>query len=302
MDLETFESIRQKMNLSTMSKPALIGVATVLVVVAVLVAGRLLGAATTTEFELSKGSGRQAIDTPLQAAQLPGQPAGGRQGSWSTQSADGQAGQGAGDGQAQVDGGQASEGSDEGQQGAQGDAGAGQHDVGSASGAGQQGDAGGSGGSCIYVHVTGAVNAPGLCELRPGARVDDAVQAAGGFTEDAATWSVNLARPVSDGEQIIVATTEAAGQPGFAGGQAGETPAAQDAGGEVSTPASPGLVNVNTADAAQLKTLPGIGDATAARIVSDRQANGPFKAIEDLKRVSGIGDKKFEALRDLICV
>ena len=63
-----------------------------------------------------------------------------------------------------------------------------------------------------------------------------------------------------------------------------------------------GLVNINTADAAALEKLNGIGEATAEKIIADREANGPFKTLEDLKRVSGIGDKKFEALRDAICL
>ena len=142
----------------------------------------------------------------------------------------------------------------------------------------------------IFVHVEGAVAAPGLFELSEDSRVYDAIQAAGGFTEDARHDAVNLARVLTDGEQIIVPTIQTEGG-------SDDTP---------STAASPGTatgkVNINTADAATLDTLPGIGASTAAKIVADREANGPFKTIEDLKRVSGIGDKKFTQLEGCITV
>lgn len=142
----------------------------------------------------------------------------------------------------------------------------------------------------IFVHVEGAVVSPGLFELSEGSRVYDAIKAAGGFAEDACHDAVNLARILSDGEQIIVPTTQ--------------TDDGSDA--TPSTAASPGTVagkvNINTADAATLDTLPGIGASTAAKIVADREANGPFKTIEDLKRVSGIGDKKFTQLEGCITV
>ena len=118
----------------------------------------------------------------------------------------------------------------------------------------------------------------------------DAIQAAGGFTEDARHDAVNLARVLTDGEQIIVPTTQT-------DGGSDTTPATAASPGTVA-----GKVNINTADAATLDTLPGIGASTAAKIVADREANGPFKTIEDLKRVSGIGDKKFTQLEGCITV
>ena len=152
----------------------------------------------------------------------------------------------------------------------------------------------------LRVHVGGAVAAPGVYDLAEGARVLDAVEAAGGFAEGAARDALNLARAVSDGEQVVVPSeadiaaqgVAAAGAGGAAGG-AGAPAAAGGAGGKV---------NINTASAAQLDTLPGVGASTAEKIVADREANGPFKTVEDLKRVSGIGDKKFAALADAICV
>ena len=140
----------------------------------------------------------------------------------------------------------------------------------------------------IFVHVEGAVAAPGLLELSEGSRVYDAIQAAGGFAEDARHDAVNLARVLTDGEQIVVPSIQT------------------DGGSDAASAASPGTtagkVNINTADAATLDTLPGIGASTAAKIVADREANGPFKTIEDLKRVSGIGDKKFSQLEGCITV
>ena len=146
----------------------------------------------------------------------------------------------------------------------------------------------------LFVHVSGEVNEPGLCEVEAGARVAAAIQAAGGFTGEAATDSVNLAREVSDGEQIVVGKKASEG----------EAAAVMAAGAATSSQvgASSGLVNINTASEAELTSLPGVGEATAAKIVADRQANGSFKTKEDLKRVSGIGDKKYESLSELICI
>ncbi len=114
----------------------------------------------------------------------------------------------------------------------------------------------------LVVDVGGAVASPGVMELPAGARVRDAIAAAGGFLDGADRSSINLARPLVDGEQVYVPV-------------AGEDRA--------------GAVNVNAADAAALDELPGIGPVLAERIVADRTANGPFVSIEDLDRVSGIG-------------
>lgn len=136
----------------------------------------------------------------------------------------------------------------------------------------------------LYVHVSGAVAAPGLYVLETGARVVDAVAAAGGFAPDADQASVNLARPVTDGEQLHVPRVGEAS----AVATAGERPA--------------GLIDLNAADTATLETLPRVGPALAQRIVEWRDANGRFTAIEDLLAVPGIGDKMLESLRDLVRV
>ncbi len=140
-----------------------------------------------------------------------------------------------------------------------------------------------SAGMPIFVHVLGAVERPGLYELADGARAVDAVAAAGGFTDVADQAGINLARFVTDGEQLRVPAI-------------GETPPAA-----AGTTAG-GLVNLNTADSTTLETLPRVGPALAARIIDWREANGGFGSIEDLMSVTGIGDKTFDGLKDLVTV
>lgn len=153
--------------------------------------------------------------------------------------------------------------------------------------------------SLLCVHVSGCVVAPGVFYVEEGARVADAVQAAGGLSDDAAPDAVNLARIINDGEHIVVPSVEQAAAAQETGSGLPGGGAAASAQGVV---AGTGLVNINTADVAQLQTLDGIGEATAAKIIKDREANGPFQSIEDIKRVSGIGDKKFDNIKDSICV
>lgn len=146
----------------------------------------------------------------------------------------------------------------------------------------------------IVVHVGGAVAEPGVRELEEGARVQDAVDAAGGFAEGAARDELNLARVLVDGEQIVVPSLEEA--------DAAAGAASDGGGGATGASSAGGKVNLNRATAAELDALPGVGPSTAEKIVADREANGPFRTVEDLKRVSGIGDKKFADLADLVCV
>jgi competence protein ComEA len=144
----------------------------------------------------------------------------------------------------------------------------------------------------LLVHVLGAVVAPGLVELAPGARVVDAVAAAGGFTPDADPAAVNLARPVVDGEQLVVL---AIGQAPPAGSSTGPAGSAGGAGGD-------GKVHLNTADVAALDTLPRIGPALAQRIIDWREANGPFTSVDQLLEVAGIGDAVFSGLADRVAL
>lgn len=139
------------------------------------------------------------------------------------------------------------------------------------------------GGASFFVHILGAVERPGLYGVREGDRVIDAVAAAGGFTDAADQAQVNLARFLVDGEQLYV---PAVGE--IPAGAAGVTPQ--------------GKVNINTADAATLETLPRVGPAMAARIIDWREVNGRFATIDDLMSVTGIGQKTFDGLKELVTV
>jgi competence protein ComEA len=131
----------------------------------------------------------------------------------------------------------------------------------------------------VMVHVVGAVATPGVVSLPESSRVQDALALAGGALEDADLRSVNLARAVFDGEQILVP-------------RVGDLP-------DSSTGAL-GLVSLSQADQATLETLPRIGPATAERIIAWREARGPFRSVEDLLAVSGIGPATLEGLADLV--
>jgi competence protein ComEA len=149
----------------------------------------------------------------------------------------------------------------------------------------------GSGG-VVFAHAAGAVQRPGLYELRPGDRVADLLAAAGGPLPRADLDQVNLAAPVADGTQVVVPRVgEVVTLPSTPGAPAGP---------DGSTSAGP--VDLNTADAAALETLPGIGPATAAAILEHRDTNGPFAAVDDLIDVPGIGEAKLAALADLVTV
>lgn len=137
----------------------------------------------------------------------------------------------------------------------------------------------------IYVYVCGAVVNPGVVELPEGSRVEAALEAAGGFAENAAWEYVNLAAKPEDGEKIYFPTAEEA--------EALEAERLS---------AQAGLVNINTADEALLMTLPGIGKSRAGDIIAYREANGPFLKKEELKKVSGIKENMYRKLEDKIIV
>ena len=147
----------------------------------------------------------------------------------------------------------------------------------------------------VCIHVDGCVAAPGVYYLEAGSRVIDAVTAAGGATDEARTDAVNLAQEVQDGQQIVI--------PSRVDDQAASSGAAdRTASSSSQASGDDGLVNINTATAEELETLKGVGAATAEKIIADREANGPFKSIDDLTRVSGIGEKKLSAMRDRLCL
>ncbi|MBT2486222.1 MULTISPECIES: ComEA family DNA-binding protein [unclassified Microbacterium] len=148
---------------------------------------------------------------------------------------------------------------------------------------GQVDDAGGANDSDsageLYVHVLGAVGRPGLYVLDLDARVVDAVAAAGGTAADADLAAINLARVLTDGEQIVVPVVGAVAEPGAA-------------------PPGDDRIDLNTADQAALEKLPRIGPALAERIIAWREENGRFQSVDDLLAVPGIGEKLIEGLRD----
>lgn len=207
-------------------------------------------------------------------------------------------------------------------------AGGGSAPAGSAAGtgAGAGGSASAAPSGDVIVHVTGAVREPSVVTLKAGARVRDAVEAAGGLSAGADAESINLARVLADGEQIHIpqegeapAGGSAAGQ-GAGGGTAGGADAASNAaadgdgtagGGSSGTAGAPDAaggapgagekIDLNTADAAALETLPGVGPVTAEAIIAHRQTQ-PFASVDDLLLVKGIGPKTFESLKDRVTV
>lgn len=140
----------------------------------------------------------------------------------------------------------------------------------------------------LTVHVAGAVMSPGLYRVPEGSRVADAIAGAGGAAPDAVTDDLNLAARLADGQKVTV--------PRRAPQQS--TPA----GAPPSTTGASSLININTADAAELDKLPGVGPAMSARIVEHRKKNGPFSSVDELDNVQGIGPSKLESLRDLVTI
>jgi competence protein ComEA len=145
----------------------------------------------------------------------------------------------------------------------------------------------------VVVDVRGAVDRPGVVELPPGARVQDAVAAAGGLSTDADLATINLARRLRDGEVVVI---------GYLPGS-DASPATTQRLGDIQVTASSGQrVNINSASAAELEELPGIGEVTAGRIIEFREANGPFRTVDDLVHVEGISMNTIDGFRELVTV
>ena len=172
----------------------------------------------------------------------------------------------------------------------------------------------------IYIHIAGAVKHPGLYTVPTGTRVAGAIKAAGGSTGDADVDAINLAEKVVDGEKVYIPRKNEGAQqaePGNTIGKASDIPG--DNAPVTSSPSSAhdtpahgqavdkiqpgeGKININTASAQELQRLPGVGAATAERIIAYRQHNGGFKKPDDLMDVGGIGDKKMAKLRPYVSV
>ncbi len=158
----------------------------------------------------------------------------------------------------------------------------------------------------LVVSVVGLVHTPGLVTLAPGARIADALSAAGGAVDGADTIGLNMARPLGDGEQIVVGLAPVPGQPTALGSSVatGTTPTSK------APPPAPGsgkpkpgqAVDLNTATVQELDALPGVGPVTAAAIVAWRQSNGKFTSVDQLGEVEGIGPARLEKLRALVRV
>lgn len=162
----------------------------------------------------------------------------------------------------------------------------------------------------VVISVVGLVHAPGLVTLAPGARIADALKATGGAIDGADTIGLNMARPLVDGEQIVVGLAPAPGQPTTLGSSVGPGapapgPAATSSGphpGPKPNPRPAEVIDLNTATVEQLDALPGVGPVTAAAIVAWRQANGKFTSVDQLADVDGIGPARLDKLRSLVRV
>ncbi|GAA2874447.1 ComEA family DNA-binding protein [Streptomyces mexicanus] len=164
----------------------------------------------------------------------------------------------------------------------------------SAPGAVPPGGAGTSPGPQIVVDVSGKVRHPGIHRLPAGSRVADALRAAGGVRPGTDLSGLNRARFLVDGEQVVVGGPAPAPGPAVAGAADGSTAAAGAAG----APVAP--VSLNTATAEQLETLPGVGPVLARHIIDYRTQHGGFRSVEELRQVTGIGDRRYADLRGLV--
>ena len=144
----------------------------------------------------------------------------------------------------------------------------------------------------VYVHVAGEVRRPGVYRLAAGARGSAALRRAGGAAPRADLSAVNLAAPLSDGQQLVVP------ERGTAAAGAGEGASAGTPGAGAGTPEGP--ISLSQATPEELDTLDGIGETLAERIVEYREAHGGFRSLEELREVEGIGEKRFESLREAV--
>lgn len=146
----------------------------------------------------------------------------------------------------------------------------------------------------IKIHIAGAVNKEGLYELEEEQRIADAIEIAGGLKNDADLSDINLASKLEDGMKIYIPTVNETTNENI---NTENTYATQNSNTQEK---ATDKININTASESELDTLPGIGPSTALKIIKYREENGKFKSIEDIKEVSGIGESKYEQIKDLI--
>jgi competence protein ComEA len=146
----------------------------------------------------------------------------------------------------------------------------------------------------LVVEVRGEVKAPGVVSLSPGARIQDAIAAVGGLSNDADLSTVNLARRLRDGELVVILALPVPDS----------TPVLPAVGIEDAVPAEDprARININSATAEELEALPSIGEVIAARIIAYREQNGPFRSVDDLIHVEGISDRTIDEIRNLVTV
>ena len=151
----------------------------------------------------------------------------------------------------------------------------------------------------MAVHITGEVKKSGVVKIKEGSRIEDIIEASGGLTENADITNVNLAFVVEDGMKIrIPSVNEEKTDEDYITEDSGKGVIISDDINSISN----SIININTASESELEQLPGIGPSISSRIVEYRNKNGKFKSIEDIKNVTGVGDSKFEKIKDLIKV
>lgn len=154
----------------------------------------------------------------------------------------------------------------------------------------------------ILIHITGSVKAEGVVILNSGDRIIDAIEAAGGEKEDADLSKLNLAYILQDGEKLYVPSINDTEEKVYVTAENGENVITEGAGNTDKVDGKKETVNINTATKEELMTLPGVGESTATKIIDYRKSNGKFQKIEDIKNVPGIGDSKFQNMKEKLSV
>ena len=154
----------------------------------------------------------------------------------------------------------------------------------------------------IIIHIAGQVKSPGIIKIKEGARIADIIEKAGGLTETANIEDINLAYVVEDGQKIIIPSKEDKEEKETINTENGDGIIVNTAQNSNTNTTTFSKVNINKADTEQLQTLPGVGEATANKIIEYRKESGEFKTIEDIKNVPGIGEAKYEEIKEKIKV